>query len=248
VIRVARIDFSNPSVILLAVPRDLWVTIPGLDKYGISEERIKISYPYGNVFPIPGGGPSLLAQTLSLNLGLHIDHYLAMDFAAFAAGIDKIGGIDIYLPNAVGNPTTDPPYFAAGWNHMDGATALSYSRVRPQNTSDLNRIDRQTEVIIAARHKLLSSDSLPLLPGLISSMKDSVVTDLSPADISSLVCIAQQTEPGKMVLAKIDKPLVLSVIDSYGYERLLPSPDRIRDFIKAFDAGDQAQMRESAQP
>ena len=76
VIRIARIDFVSHTVVLLAVPRDLWVPIPGLEDHGIVNNRIKTAYTYGQRYGTPGGGPSLLAQTLVLNFGLQVDHYV----------------------------------------------------------------------------------------------------------------------------------------------------------------------------
>jgi LCP family protein required for cell wall assembly len=243
VIRVARINFVNPSALLLAVPRDLWVTVPGLSDRGINEERIKMAYPYGNVYGIPGGGPSLLARTLTLNLGLRVDHYAAIDFTTFAAGIDRIGGIDIYVPIVLGDPDGNSVHFSSGWNHMDGRTALAYARIRPDNTSDLQRIDRQNQVINAAREKMLNPQTLPMLPTVIGEMRQSVATDLSPSDLSSLLCIMEKTGAEKTVAVTIDKPLVLPVTDEYGYERLLPDQRAIRSFIRSFDSGDVQALR-----
>lgn len=243
-IRVARIDFTAPSVILLGVPRDLWVTIPGLSQKNIYEDKLKMAYPYGNVDQVPGGGPSLLAQTLLLNLGLRVTNYAATDLTTFQDAIDDIGGIDIYLPKAVGDAKTDPPYFPAGWTHMDGATALSFARVRPDNSSDLARMDRQNQVIGALRAKLTSSEFLPRLPGLVDRLRGSVSMDLSPAEISSLVCIGQHLGQDQVSIVKIDKPMVLSVTDEFGHERLLPDPEAIRRFVHAFDAGDLASLRQ----
>jgi LCP family protein required for cell wall assembly len=243
VIRVARIDFTRPSIILLGIPRDLWVSIPGLAHVGINEDRLKMAYPYGNVKQVPGGGPSLMAQTLTFNMGLRVDRYAATDFATFESVIDEIGGIDIYLPEAVGNETTDPPVFPAGWNHMDGAAALRFSRVRPENSSDLERMDRQNQVISAIRARLTSSDLLPRIPALVEQVRGSIATDLSPAELSALVCVAQQVPPDDMSIVRIDKPLVLSVTDEFGHERLLPDQDGIRDFVRAFNAGDVDAMR-----
>lgn len=248
IVRVARIDFATPGVILLGIPRDLWVTIPGLESHGISEDRIKLAYPYGNVDQVPGGGPSLLAQTLSLNLGLQVDRYAATDFASFEKVVDLMGGVDINLPKAVGDEKIDPPYFPAGWIHMDGKTALSYARVRPGNSSDLARMDRQNLLISAIRAKLTSSEFLPRVPGLLDQMRGSVATNLSPSEISSLLCIADKIPPDRTSTVKIDKPLVLSVTDSYGYERLLPDQDAVRAFVRAFDAGDLDTLRKMAGP
>jgi len=240
VIRVARIDFSKPSALLLAIPRDLWVTVPGLSDYGISENRLKTAYPYGNHYEVPGGGMSLLAQTLYVNFGLSVDHYVAVDFQGFAQGIDAIGGIDLALPAPVGSPSDAASYFAAGVQHFDGQRALAYARIRPENTSDLRRIDRQTEVIMAVRDRVLTPEGVTGLPALASSLQAATRTDLSPSQMNSLICIGQKINRSDIIITTLDPNLYVSVTDSYGYERLLPDTDAIRRAIAAFMEGDNS--------
>lgn len=237
VIRMARIDFVSRSVVLLAVPRDLWVPIPGLEAYGIAGNRVKTAYTYGNRYAVPGGGPSLLAQTLTLNFGLRTDHYVIITFAAFEAGIDALGGIDVYLPEPVESQAPGERGFAAGWQHMDGATALSYARFRPDNSSDLARIDRQTQVITAVREKLFDASDQAGLAAVVASLQDSVLTDLSPSEISSLMCLGRQLETEDIRTVTIEGDMVTSAVDQYGYERLLPNSEAIRRLVRDFNSG-----------
>jgi LCP family protein required for cell wall assembly len=240
VIRVARIDYVTREISLLAVPRDLWVPIPGLESHGISGNRVKTAYTYGEHFAVPGGGPSLLAQTLASNFGLHIDHYVVITFAAFENGIDKLGGIDIYLPESVTSETPGSSSFSSGWQHMDGHTALVYARFRPDNSTDLARIDRQTQVIAAVRDKMLGPQALSVWPDLALSLRQSALTDLSPSDISSLTCIGRRLSSEDIRTVTIEGDMVFSVIDEYGHERLLPNSEAIRQFVRAFNLGQLA--------
>ncbi len=233
-IRIVRVDFRTPSVILLSVPRDLWVRIPGLESQGIIENRLKAAYPYGIHYAIPGGGPSLLAQTLALNFGLRVDHYVVANFSAFVAGIDSIGGVDIYVTE----PTNGPTYaLSAGWHHMDGQTALEYARTRENNSSDLYRIDRQTQIILAVRGKIFSPEIIPALPDLISSMQDSMITDMSPSHVSALVCIGQEIEPEHIQIMRIGPEMVEQVTLLHGHEILHPDYGAIAQLVQAFHAG-----------
>jgi LCP family protein required for cell wall assembly len=234
VIRVARIDFVTPSAILLSVPRDLWVAIPGLESQGIIENRIKSAYAYGYQYDVPGGGPSLLAQTLDQNFRLKVDHYLVVNFLAFEAGINHIGGIDVEVPGPLGSPD-DANYFPGGWQHMDGHTALTYARLRG-DSSDLYRIDRQTQVLLAIRQKALSPQILPVLPGMVEAMRATVLTDLTPAEISSLECIAQKIDPSALYTLEIDESMMTR--DSLmGYEVMLPDYPAIAGVVATFNAG-----------
>src|SRR4030066_1285480 len=104
-IRLVRIDFTTSEVMLLDIPRDLWVEIPDIsDHYGITHGKLNQAYFFGNpgmgYYDGPGEGPGLLAQTLDLTFGLRVDRYLAVDRTTFVAVIDAIGGVDIYLDSS----------------------------------------------------------------------------------------------------------------------------------------------------
>src|SRR3990170_7271863 len=176
-IRVARVDFRVPSLSVLTLPRDLWVEIPGIsDHYGITHGKLNQAYLYGNpgmgYYDGPGAGPGLLARTLELNYGLRPDHYGAVNMQTFVRLVDAVGGIDIVLEQAVdGRPvdekTEDMGYFTAGQHHMNGETALRFSRIRKTDNA-FRRDDRQTQVLCALKDKLLSPEVVTDIPGIIA--------------------------------------------------------------------------------
>ena len=222
------------------VSRDLWVQIPGLERHGIIENRIKTAYAYGNLYDVPRDGPSLLALTLAEEFGLYVDHYVIVSFAAFEAGIDAIGGIDVNVPQPVESTFQPLPDFSAGLQHMDGESALAYVRVR-EETTDLYRIDRQTQVVMAMRDKIFSPQIIPTLPRLVEAMRPSVVTDLSPAQISALVCIGQRIESDTIQTMKIDSSMVTRTSTALGppccREVLLPNYEAIVQLVEEFNGG-----------
>jgi LCP family protein required for cell wall assembly len=237
VIRLARIDFTAPSAAVLSIPRDLWVTIPGMAERGVPANRIKAAYAYGVHYGYPGGGPGLLALTLAESFGLPADHYVVGSFADFARTIDTVGGVDIYIPAPLSYSDRPDFGFEAGWHHMDGQTALLYVRMRPDNSSDLYRIERQTTLITALQRQVLDPRSLPTIPRLLHMAGDSVATDLSPADINALLCLAREIDPDSITFVDMDSALFTSVIDEFGFERLIPDQPVIRDLAARFAAG-----------
>ena len=46
VIKVVRIDFVTPKVTVISLPRDLWVQIPGIEDFGVTEGKLNQSYFY----------------------------------------------------------------------------------------------------------------------------------------------------------------------------------------------------------
>jgi LCP family protein required for cell wall assembly len=198
-IRVVRVDFSNPGVMMVDIPRDLWVEIPGIsDHYGITHGKLNQAYFFGNpgmgYYDGPGEGPGLLARTLDQNFDLQVDHYLAVDMVTFAKMIDTIGGIDVYLDSGIdlnSNRDGADPHMVLvpGTNHLDGQQALRLATNRYPTT--FQRARNQDVVIKGLRDKLLSPAMIPEIPALITQFSGTVQTDLSPNDISKLLCLAQ---------------------------------------------------------
>jgi len=232
VIRLARVDFVEPSLTIIAFPRDIWLRIPGLEARGIVEERLRSAYAYGDTYDLPGGGVGLLAETLAYNFNVNLDHYAVGDFSAFVEMIDAIGGVDVDVPQSVAE-------FSAGQQHMDGATALRYARLREDapDPSDLVRIDRQTQVLLAVQEKLTRPDMIAALPRLARSLQAAILTDLRPREVSALVCLGQRLDGSNIALLEMDPALFTRYIDVYGYERLAPDYVGIDAYLDAFYDG-----------
>ena len=198
VIRLVRVDFVNARVVILEMPRDLWVQIPEIsDHYDITQGKLNQAYLYGNkglgYYDGPGEGPGLLARTLDLNFGARPDHYLAVNMRTFEAIVDAVGGLDIYLPYEISVKSKDNPKgfgIPPGQHHIDGETALWIARIRQYST--FSRAENQNIVMCALRKKLLSPDVVPAIPELIRSFQRYVQTDLSPEQINQLACLATQ--------------------------------------------------------
>ena len=198
-IRVVRIDFTTSKAMILDIPRDLWVEIPGIaDHYGITHGKLNQAYFFGNpgmgYYDGPGEGPGLLAQTLYQNFGLQVDHYLAVDRTTFVRIIDAIGGIDVKVDDTIdlnqSQENTDPKLvFEPGNHHLDGEMALKIAVNR--SISIFQRARYQNIVLRALQDKLLSPAIITQLPQLITQFTQSVQTDLSPSDLNHLVCIGQ---------------------------------------------------------
>jgi LCP family protein required for cell wall assembly len=245
-IRVARIDFTVPAVSMLTFPRDLWVEIPEIsDHYGIDHGKLNQAYLYGNpgmgYYEGPGAGPGLLARTLDLNYGLRPDHYGAVNMRTFVRLVDAVGGIDIYLDQPVdGRPvdekTEDMGYFPAGQHHMDGQTALRFSRIRKTDNA-FRRDDRQTQVLCALKEKLLSPGVVGDIPAIIASFQGSVLTDLSPAQLASLACLAPMIKAENLRFASVPEELLTGTRNAEGAFVLQPDEAKLDDLVQQFLAG-----------
>jgi LCP family protein required for cell wall assembly len=214
-IRLIRIDTVTPKVTVLEFPRDLWVEIPDIadNLNGQDHEKLNQAYLYGNpgfgYTDDPAQGPGLLARTLALNFGTHIDHYAAVNMRTFVKIVDAVGGIDVTLADTVDGRTAEDTnsrlLFSEGANHLDGTRALTLARIRIEGT--FARGDNQNVVLCALRKKLTSPSVITSIPDLIKSFQGAVQTDLSPAQLSQLACIGTQLQPTNITFASFPETL-----------------------------------------
>lgn len=200
VIRLVRVDFITPRITVLEFPRDLWVEIPDIDKrYGITHEKLNQAYLYGNpgmaYYDGPGEGPGLLARTMLHNFGARPDRYVAVNMHTFVRMIDTIGGLDVYLPYEVDGRRADQQsrddlFFAKGNHHLSGTQSLILARLRIGTNTQRNI--NQNVILCALRNELTQPENLRNLPVLVELFKNTVQTDLSPQEISTLGCLLPQ--------------------------------------------------------
>ena len=168
-------DPNLQKAIILSFPRDLWVDIPGQ-----GTDKINSAFEGG----LTGGGPQLMAKTISNLTGLTIDHYLYVDLNGFQNVVNTLGGVELCIPaynvntpgwvegsDANGNPTqiyydevghiVDPNTgldVVPGCQKLDGSQGLAYVRSRhlPCDTiPDFARIGRQQQFMRAVINQML---------------------------------------------------------------------------------------------
>lgn len=153
-IMVVSINPEQFDISLLSIPRDLFVDVP---TYGM--QRINTVNMLAEMNQ-PNSGTQLLSETIERNFGIGVDKYARLDFQAFIALVDAVGGIDIDVPYAITDyafPTPDygtiEIHFDAGLQHMAGERALIYARTRHAD-DDYRRAERQQLVLTALAQKL----------------------------------------------------------------------------------------------
>ncbi|HSG18081.1 MAG TPA: LCP family protein [Anaerolineae bacterium] len=230
------IDPESDSAAILSIPRDLYVVIPGR-----GQDRINTAFVYGSTGNNPAGGAQLAMQTVEYNLGVPVHDYLLVDFSAVTRGIDALGGIDVQVPYDIYDPTYpdmnygyDPLYIEAGLQHMDGATALKYARTRHQD-NDFYRAQRQQQVIMAARQKMLGLGPAELLrqaPFLYQQLSSGVRTDLSLDEIIRLATTASGIPTENIRREVLDQDYVMAYRTPAGASVLVPLNEQIAPLIQ----------------
>lgn len=221
------IDPQDHTMGILSIPRDLFVEVPGYNQL----QRINTPMVLGELQQ-PGYGPSLAMQTVQYNLGIRVHDYIAVDFNAFTTIIDAIGGIDIDIPYDIVdyeypdmNFGYDPLILSAGPQHLDGNTALKYSRTR-HGDNDFRRAERQQSVLYAIRDRILDMNMLPQLimqsPTLLSSLSQNVYTGLSLDRIIQLAWYVKDIPRESIRTGVIDGPYIMNYTTAEGWAVLVP--------------------------
>lgn len=218
VIRLIRVDFVEKRILMLSIPRDFWVPIPGMSKYNITQFKINAAYGYGEAFFGKGQGVVAFSDTIYQNYGVTFDRYGVFHFSNFVDLINAVGGVDIVLDKPVG------AYGITGTTHLDGEAALEYARNREAD-NDIFRARRQSVIIKALVKKMLLPENIGKLPGLgIKFLNDKTVfTDFTIKDIYSFVCLASKITGDSLVTMEIPPTLYKFGRTNFGRSILLPS-------------------------
>ena len=96
---------------------------------GIRNDKINHAYAFG--------GPQLAIKTLNENFNLNIEDFVAVNFDSLPEIIDMIGGVTVDITSE--EVSHIPGISSAGTYNLNGAQALSYSRIRYATGGDYVR-------------------------------------------------------------------------------------------------------------
>ena len=236
VMTLITIDPISKTAALLSIPRDLYVPLPGTDL----QNRINAAYAWGELKQLPGGGPAYAERTVAYNLGVPIQRYAIIDFDGFKKIVDAVGGVDVDVPHEIIDyeyPTpdygTEVLKISAGRIHMDGDLALKYVRTRHQD-SDLGRLQRQQQVMLAIRDRALSIGSIDKVPQMLNALGDSLETDLTLPEILALAKKWSQIPRESIQNYRIDETMIQPYVTPQGGQVLLPERDKIAEVVAKF--------------
>lgn len=234
------LDPVNNTAGMLSIPRDLWVKIPGSD-YG----KINTAYSIGELYQLPGGGPALAAKTVENLLGVPIHFYAQINFEAFVSFIDQIDGVKITNTESVQLNIVDTDFsqwLEPGTYVLPGDLALAYVRYREPTGGDISRSQRQQQVIMAIRDRILDFNMLPKLiqraPELYASLSKGIRTNLTLDQAIQLgVKVLNDIPRDQIAHTSIGWQQVTSGTSPEGLSILRPIPDKIRELRDSLFGG-----------
>ncbi|WP_051712834.1 LCP family protein [Spirillospora albida] len=142
---------NRDQAVGISFPRDSMVKIPDCKK----EKGGTVPGRFGMLnSAFAFAGPTCTWKTLESLTGIHIDHFVQIDFSGFKKMVDALGGVQICVDKPVHDPRAEL-YLKAGKQTVKGEQALGYVRARYSlgTGSDLERIERQQKFMASVVDK-----------------------------------------------------------------------------------------------
>ena len=156
---------KTKSMKITSIPRDSYTEIVGKGK----KDKINHAYAFGGI--------DMAVKTVENFLNVPVDHYIEVNMAGFKDIVDAVGGVDV---NNDLEFTSREQHFAKGNIHLNGETALKYTRMRYEDPrGDFGRQMRQRQVIQAVIKKGASVSSLASYGDVLKAIEKNVKTSLT---------------------------------------------------------------------
>ncbi|MCA9325637.1 LCP family protein [Candidatus Saccharibacteria bacterium] len=217
-IMIVSIDTVHNTAVMLSVPRDLYVNIPGYGHAKINEAYVDGERGDFSESGYAKGGMGLLQKTIYESLGIKTHYYALVNYTAFKDAVDAVGGIDVTINSSNSRGLYDPSKdwstggplvnLSNGTHHLTGHQALNLSRARGDAygsygfaNSDFTRTSNQRMMLLALKKKALSGGTLAN-PAKLSSLADAlgknVRTDFQISELRRLYDIMKHINNGNI--------------------------------------------------
>jgi LCP family protein required for cell wall assembly len=211
-IQLISINPSEPSLAMLAIPRDLAINLPG-DGFN----KINTAYSLGEQKK-KGSGGAFAKKVVSDLLDIPIHYYIDLDFTGFIKIINTLGGVTINVEKGFYDPEFPAPDMRgyqpfsvkAGVQRMNGETALKYARSRHGDNgegSDFARAKRQQQVIKAVLSEALKAENLlnpAKMLSIINTLGNHLNTDMNIGEVERIAKIVKNISSEKMSQKSLD--------------------------------------------
>lgn len=206
-IMVLSVDTHKNTALILSIPRDLWVNIPG-----VGHAKINDAYP--------NGGMDKLQSVVQDNLGMTIDYHALVNYAAVRDLVNSVGGITITIksddPRGIYDPDLDYTSrhccalakYPNGPVNLNGNQALNLARARGDAygsygyaQSDFTRTMYQREMLLAIKNKASQGNVIAnpfKVADLVDAVGNNVKTDLQVDEMETLYTYMKKIDDSKI--------------------------------------------------
>lgn len=197
---LAHISADRSRVEIISIPRDTLVDIPscrlpdGTWTSPKSQAIFNSAFSIGGQTNDVGAAAACTIRTVEDMTGLFIDGFVVVDFASFQQFVDALGGVEMCFEEDLADSMAGLNV-AAGCQTLDGEQALAFARARKGigDGSDIGRMQRQQDLVLAIAEDALSRNiltDLPALYRLVDAVSQSIVTDAQLGNIDTLASLA----------------------------------------------------------
>ena len=130
------------------------------------KDRVNAAYTYG--------GLEGTLEAVEKYAKVPLSHHAVVDFEGFEAVVDAMGGVEVDIEDEF----PDNWRMEEGLQKLNGRRALLYARYRGTNCGDLDRIERQQQLVASLRSKALKWNTVKKVPEIVKVMNETVQTDL----------------------------------------------------------------------
>lgn len=182
---ILTVNMNTHKILITTTPRDSYVRIPdgGADQY----DKLTHAGIYGIETSV---------KTLENLYDIPINYYARLNFTSFVKLINALGGVTVYNDQAFTSLHGNYNFGVGNINLTSGEEALGFVRERYSlEHGDYDRGNNQLKVIQAIVEKLTSFQSVSNYSDVISTLQDSIQTNMPLNTMMSLV--NEQLDSGK---------------------------------------------------
>jgi LCP family protein required for cell wall assembly len=222
-ITLASIDVETGRTVMFSLPRNLEQArfAAGTPLHSAFpdgfDDMLNAVYTYGaeheELFPgVADPGAQATKDAVSGTLGLPVHYYVLVNLKGFRKLVDALGGVTLTVAERVpigGGTSPVTGYIEPGRQKLDGYHALWYSRSR-EGSSDYVRMARQRCVMGAMLAQADPWTVLRRFPGIASSAKALIRTDLPQQGLPDMVELALRAKGAKVTSVQFVPPMIQS--------------------------------------
>ncbi|MBI2844354.1 MAG: LCP family protein [Armatimonadetes bacterium] len=185
-ILLVRLNFLEETANVLSIPRDTLARIPGYR----GKRKINVAHALG--------GPELAVRTVERLLNVRPEEFVVVDYESFIRAIDLLGGLEVTVARQMDyddNWGNLHIHLQPGNQVLNGEQALGYARFRKSNDgcseSDQERIERQQQLLMAAKRRLLSTSALVNLPEVVETIRCGISSSMSDRQVMAVAAFVR---------------------------------------------------------
>ena len=162
------------TITMTSIPRDILVRVNTND----GPDYVKLNAAYSI------GGPKQSVKQVEELLDVPIDYYAVINMGVLEKVVNSVGGVEVNNPFAF---DYEGHHFKKGKQHLNGANALKFSRMRYDDpNNDYGRQKRQQQILRNVIQKFKTSGSISAANKILDAVGDGVKTNIPIDDIATL--------------------------------------------------------------